>query len=59
VTGAKEELDALGVDRLFDAGRGAGRFGAQDADIYLGSPAIVAASATTGVITDPRAFLGA
>lgn len=36
---------------------GAGRFGAKDADIYLGSPATVAASAVAGEITDPRAFL--
>lgn len=36
---------------------GAGRFGASDADIYLGSPATVAASAVSGSITDPRPFL--
>jgi 3-isopropylmalate/(R)-2-methylmalate dehydratase large subunit len=37
---------------------GAGRFGARDADIYLGNPATVAASAVVGEITDPRRFLG-
>jgi 3-isopropylmalate/(R)-2-methylmalate dehydratase large subunit len=31
-----------------------GRFGAKDAQLYLGSPATVAASAVAGVITDPR-----
>ena len=36
---------------------GAGRFGASDADIYLGSPATVAASAVSGSITDPRPFI--
>ena len=35
---------------------GAGRFGAKDAKLYLGSPATVAASAVTGCITDPRQF---
>ncbi len=31
-----------------------GRNGARDAQVYLGSPAIAAATAITGVITDPR-----
>ena len=36
-----------------------GRFGAKDADIYLASPASVAASAVAGRITDPRVYLKA
>ena len=35
----------------------AGRMGSQEADIYLGSPATVAASCIEGRITDPRNYL--
>jgi 3-isopropylmalate/(R)-2-methylmalate dehydratase large subunit len=34
-----------------------GRFGARDAQLYLGSPATVAASAVAGTIADPRGVL--
>ena len=36
-----------------------GRFGAKDAQLYLGSPATVAASAVAGRICDPREFAAA
>jgi homoaconitase/3-isopropylmalate dehydratase large subunit len=34
-----------------------GRMGTRDAEIYLASPAVVAASAVAGVIQDPRSVL--
>jgi len=39
------------------AANAAGRMGAKDAKLYLGSPATVAASAVAGAITDPREVL--
>ncbi|HYF20546.1 MAG TPA: aconitase family protein [Ramlibacter sp.] len=36
----------------------AGRNGSQEAEIFIGSPLTVAASAVAGRITDPRSFLG-
>jgi 3-isopropylmalate/(R)-2-methylmalate dehydratase large subunit len=34
-----------------------GRMGSYNAEIYLGSPAVAAATAITGVITDPQQFM--
>jgi 3-isopropylmalate/(R)-2-methylmalate dehydratase large subunit len=36
------------------ANNNTGRFGSKDAQLYLGSPATVAASAIAGRIADPR-----
>ena len=48
-------VPAIGDVTISSANRNfQGRMGTKDSDIYLASPAVVAASAVAGVITHPR-----